>query len=230
MEGAKAPTGDVAAAGDAKPGETKPVEAAKPAEVAKPAEAAKSGETKPAEGAQPVVEVAPVYEFKLPEGIKAAPEQLSAYTEVLKTNGIKPEIGQALLDQHTTAMQQYAEHLLAEQHRVFADTRKQWRDAVTADAQIGGSGHQTAMQAIARMRDLLVPETERSEFNEFLRVTGAGDHPQFLKLLHVASRYLDEPPAPARAGEPTASNGQKPGRGRGLKGIYQDNAAKRATS
>ena len=82
-----------------------------------------------------------------------------------------------------------------------------------ADPILGGSGHQTAMGAIARMRDRFVAEADRPAFETFLRVTGAGDHPQFLKLLHNVSRAYDEPALPPPNPKPTPTNGQPPKKG-----------------
>lgn len=206
--------------------------AAEPAKAAEPAPAdhpkpADAGEAKPAEPAP--APVAPVYDLKLPEGITAAPEAMSAFTEMLGTNKIAPEVGQAFLDRHVAEMTRYADHLAQEQHKAFSDTRAQWREQVTSDPEIGGAGHKTAMTAIATVRDALVPKSEAAAFNEFLRVTGAGDNPQFLKMMHRAAKLLNEPGAPAQQGNPSPTNGQRPG-GRGLKSIYADTAAKRAAS
>jgi len=165
---------------------------------------------KPAEAQQ---QPKPVYqEFTFPEGVTADKERLGQYTELLGQHGIAQEAGQALLDMHTGAMQSYAEHLIAEQHRVFGETRANWRTEVMADDQLGGAGHQTTMAAVARMRDLLVPENRKDAFNQMLRVTGVGDHPEFLRLLHNAARYFDEPTAPAHIGRPPPDNGRQPGR------------------
>lgn len=173
--------------------------------------------TEPPPAAEPVT---PVYEpFTLPEGITAEPERLAAYTETLGKFGVSQEAGQALIDMHAAQMQQYATHLASEQHRVFAETRKGWRDQVMADEEIGGAGHQTAMAAVARMRDLLVPERNRGAFNEFLRVTGAGDHPEFLRLMHSAARAFDEPAIPAAPHRPPPNNGMPP---RGTRGAVYD--------
>lgn len=212
-----------------KPAEAKPDEpaaaAAEPAkpgeEPAKPAEAAAA--PKPGEEAKPVEPAAPVeYKFTLPDGITIKDEQLAPAIEVLREAGVKPELAQKLMDQHVGAMRDLQAHVAEEQQRVWQDTRSQWRKDVMADEQIGGAGHQTAMQAIARMRDTLVHPNDLPAFNEFLRVTGAGDHPMFLKLLHNASRYLDEPAPAVVNGAPPPDAGKKPGR-QGLRGIYKDN-------
>ena len=195
-----------------KPPETKPVEV-KP-EDAKPGD-------KPAEV---VVEAKPlVYEFKLPETIKANPEKMGAYTGILQKHNIAPEVGQELIDLHANAMQRFAEQTLDNQHRTFADTRKGWRTQAMADEEIGGAGHETAMGAVARMRDLLIPQTDRNAFDYFLRITVAGDHPMFLKMIHRASRFFDEPLLPPPGAKPSPSNGQRPGR-RGLRDIYKATA------
>ena len=67
--------------------------------------------------------------------------------------------------------------------------------AYLADDEIGGPGHQTAMAAIARVRDYGVPEKDRQSFDQMLRVTGAGDHPAFLRMMHNLARWVDEPQA-----------------------------------
>lgn len=225
------------AAGKPEPAKAEEVKA----EPAKPAEAAAPKIDK---DGKPVVEAAPavdpakaaeapapvVYDLKLPETIKVDNDLMTDYKGFLAENKLSPEIGQALLDKYTAASQKMAEHLLAEQHRAFEDTRKGWRDEVMADAEIGGAGHKTALTKIAQMRDMLVQEKDRPAFDNFLRVTGAGDHPMFLKILHTAHRWLGEPASPAIVGTPAKTNGQAPGRGRGLRGMYGDNRAARGST
>jgi hypothetical protein len=151
-------------------------------------------------------------DFELPEGFKLEGEQLNQFKEVLNKHHLSQEGGQELLNLHTSLFQKYSENTLAEQHRVFGEMRKSWQAAVMADEQLGGSGHQTTMRAIARMRDLFVPEKDRASFDEFLRITGAGDHPAFLRLLHNAARRFDEPAPPAALGQPVPQP-KKNGRG-----------------
>ncbi len=196
-----------------KPLESKPEE--KPAEV-KPAEKSaevkaeeKPVEVKPAEPAKPE----PVaYEYALPETIKMDDALKGSFHTALDAFRADPVKGsQGLIDLHNKTMGEYAEHLAAEQQRAFAETRKGWRTQVMADEQLGGSGYQTTMKAIARMRDLAVPEAERPAFNEFLRVTGAGDHPAFLRMVHNFARHFDEPSLPPSNPTPPPNNGRAPG-------------------
>jgi len=182
--------------------------AGKPPEGEKPAETAPVPE-------QPAQPVRTYEDFALPAGFTAEPEKLAAFKEVIGKHNLDQEAAQRLVDMHTANLQAYAEGLHADQHRVFAETRADWRKQVMADEQLGGAGHQTSIAAIARMRDLLVPEQHKEAFNNFLRVTGAGDHPEFLRVLHNAARLFDEPAAPSHQPvNPPPNIGRAPGRAR----------------
>jgi hypothetical protein len=202
------------------PAEAKPAEPTKPADAkteAKPAEV-KPEEAKPAEPVKPE----PVeYKYALPETIKlddARKGELHAALDEFRAN--PAEGAQRLLDMHAAQMQRFAETTLENQHKAFADTRKGWRTEVLA---VGGAGHQTAMQAVARARDALVPSEmleprkyddgspRLSQFEEFLRVTGAGDHPVFARILHNADRFISEAPFTPIEIAPPPNNGRAPG-------------------
>ena len=173
----------------------------------------KAPEVKP----EPAPEPAPVaYEFNLPEGFTARPEEMNAYTGVLKETGIAPDVGQKLLDMHINAVQQMAQSALGQQHAAFRQMRDGWVNEVMADPQLGGAGHRTAITAAARGRDMLLSDytpEQRTEFEQFLRTTGAGDHPAFLRLLYSAARYFDEPALPPENPKPPPDNGRPNGRG-----------------
>jgi len=200
-----------------KPAEVK-AEPEKPAEAKIEAAPEAKPDDKPAEKAPeppaPEIKAEPrVYEaFKLPEGLTADEKQIGEFTGILDNAALSPqERAQQLMDLHGKAMQTFAERTLENQHRAFADMRKGWRTQVMADEEIGGAGHQTAMTAIARMRDMLVPQKDRKAFEEFLLATGAGDHPAFLRILHNAARHFDEPAVPAQTPKPAPNNGRRPG-------------------
>lgn len=216
--------------------EPKPVEPPKPAEIKADAPAADAPkpveEPKPAEPeVKPLVEQAVAlveWKFELPPTLKADDARMTRFTGILdniltpKEGETSVHAGQRLLDLHSEAMTTYAEQVRADQIKAFNDTRAEWRKQVMADAQIGGAGHQTALGAIARMRDLTISDArpgtpqydaDAKEFNDFLRVTGAGDHPAYLRQLHRFARFLDEPPAPAAIPKPTPMNGIRPNGG-----------------
>jgi hypothetical protein len=174
-------------------------------ETAKPAEA---GVAPPPTTPAP----APVnYEYTLPETIKMDDVIRGEVHKAFDDFRADPSKGaQGLINLHEKQMRAFAEHMANEQQRIFRETRQGWAKEILSDPEIGGSGHQTAMGAIARMRDLFVPERDRPRFEEFLRITGAGDHPSFLKLLHQAARFYDEPSLPPPNPRPAPGNGRRP--------------------
>lgn len=232
-------------AGKDKPAEAKPAEAEKPAAEAKPAEPAKSAEKpadkpaepKPVEAAKPEAEAKPTeaakpeplpaieYKYELPPTLKLDGVLKGELHGALDAFRADPAAGvQPLIDLHhkvvSDLVAQNATDTLRNQHKSFNDTRTQWNKDWAADEQIGGAGYQTALRAVARMRDQFVSadlpgtpkhEADRASFEEFLRVTGAGDHPAFGRFLHNVARAFDEPALPPTNGKPAPNNGMKPG-------------------
>lgn len=179
------------------------------------------GEGKPAEGEKKpeTVETAKYEPFTLPEGLTADEPTIAKFSEIVGgPEKLNQETAQKLVDLYSERMGAFAQHLASEQHRIFAETRAVWVETIKADPILGGAGHQTALQAAARMRDLLVPEEHRAEFADFMRVTGAGDHPAMFRLLHNAARLFDEPAAPPIPAVPVPDRGgsAKPSRSRVL--------------
>lgn len=227
---------------DAKPAEAagdKPVDgAAKPAEGDKPAveaekkpdeAAAKPEDKKPDEKKpEPAVETKPPepvklepieYKYELPETLKLDDALKTDLHGALDAFRAEPTNVQPLIDLHNKVINEFAAATRREQYSVFNDTRAGWRKDVMADPEIGGAGHQTAMGAIARMRDLAVPEKDRPAFDEFLRITGAGDHPAFLRAMHNFARYFDEPAPPPPNPKPSPTNGANPAKA-GVRALY----------
>lgn len=206
------------AAESAKPADPAKDAAAKPAEAAKPTEAAKP--------AEPVKADPVTYEYTLPETLKmddALKGKVHTAFDEFRTDPIKG--AQKLIDLHGEQMQAYDATLRKQleegQQRAFADTRKSWRTAIMADAEIGGAGHATAMETIARVRDLAVSSArpgspqyadDMKSFDQFLRITGAGDHPAFLKFVHNLGRFVDEPQSTSLPTDirPPKNNGAPP--------------------
>lgn len=192
-------------------------------DAAKPTEA-KPADAKPVDPAKPA-ETPIEYKYTLPETLTmddALKGEVHSAFDAFRAN--PAEGAQALIDLHAKSMQQFAEQVARDQHKVFNQTRDQWNKEIMADPVIGGAGHLTAMGAVARMRDMLVPSEmmaprkwgdgspRPSEFEEFLRITGAGDHRVFNRILHNAARFFDEPQARDMPTEikPPKGNGRAP--------------------
>lgn len=181
----------------------------------KPAE-----ETKPAEVAAPVEVAKPTYAaFTVPEGVKLDDTKLGAYTDILgdmetrivadpsKAREVVQEIGQKLVDLYVGESKAVVEQLRAQQVSTWEDTRRQWREAVQADKDIGGNRYQTSLQRAAAVIDLYGQQngTDRATgLREAMGLTGSGDHPEMIKFVNWAASKLTERARPVPAVVPRA--------------------------
>lgn len=167
-------------------------------------------DTAPAAVEEPVVE--PIkYELTVPEGFPIDQNQMVAAGELFRKHRIDPAVAQELVDFHANQLSQFNKQISDHWQRTFADTRKAWVDEVRSDPELGGAGHNTAMQKIFHVRDLFVPERDQKAFNQFLDITGAGDHPAFLRFIYRVAQKFDTPtPAPqAQPKQPTKRDRNK---------------------
>ena len=149
------------------------------------------------------------YKYELPETLKMDDAQKGEFHQALDAFRGETSNPQKLIDLHNKVMANAMEEVRRNQYATFNDTRKQWQDKVRADEELGGAGFETTMRAVARMRDLFVAPEHRDAFNEMLRVTGAGDHPEFLRVFHRAARFFDEPRMPPTDIKPPPRIGQR---------------------
>lgn len=179
----------------------------------------KDGEPKVEGGGKPEGEQPKAFEFKsytVPDGVKLDEAKFSDLNTVLLNDKLDPQArGQELIGLHIREMQSYDKALRQNQQDVFAQTRAEWRKQAMADEEMGGSGWETSKQAIAEARDFAVPQKHQKAFNDFLRTTGAGDHPEFLRLMRNFGLMLKEPSAPRTDFKPPPDIGRNPnGKGR----------------
>lgn len=195
---------------------------AKPASEAKPEAKADTPKEPVVDPAAPVVDSAAPepLKFEIPSTLRVDDVRMAEFTGILREASSLPpqEVGQKLIGMHAAAMQSYADHVAAEQRRVWNDTNRSWQNAVMSDPVLGGAGHQTAMGAVARVRDMSISdsppgtpqyERDRKDHEEFLSVTGAGNHPVYLRQLHRMARLVDEAPLPPPDIRPPPNNGQR---------------------
>lgn len=202
----------------------KPKEEAKPevkAEEAKPVE----GEAKPAEIAPvelPKIDYfAPETGVKLPETLKMDDAQKGEFVTALDSFRADPSKGaQQILDMGVKAITAYAEEHRRDSWKVWNETQTDWQNQVKADPILGGAGHDTAMISVGQGRNRLAsphkPGTEGftkdlADFNEMARITGVGNHPVFLRMLHRAGKLFAEAAPPPPDPRPAPDNGRRPG-------------------
>jgi len=185
-------------------------ETAPKSEAPTPVEAEKKPEAEAApkvEGEQPKVEAAPVeepaplppieYKYEVPEGLELNDERKGEFHSALDAFRANPAEGiQPLLELHSKAVVEAINKVRSDQMELFKNTTEDWDKAILGDSEIGGNGHDTATRAVARVRDAGLKdmnEMQKADFEHFLRVTGAGSHPAFWRLLHNLAPFVDEP-------------------------------------
>jgi hypothetical protein len=165
--------------------------------------------------------------WTFPEGVKTDEALLNNYNEILGEARVPQEQGQKLIDLYNKSMEQAVKAMAEDQHRVFAETRQTWQQQIKDDPGMGGPAFNTTVQRVARMRDLFVAPEDLPAFNDFLRTTGAGDHPAFWKFVNNVGLRFDEP-SPVAAHTPPPDAGRNPGRGSFAGQMYTHPSSQRA--
>lgn len=167
--------------------------------------------------------------IKLPDTLKMDDAQRGEFAAALDTFRADPATGaQSIIDMGVKVITDYTENYRRGQWTTFNDTKEQWRNQIMADPVMGGAGHETAKALMGEGRDRLISshklgtpgyEKDVAEYNEFCRITGAGDHPVLFRLMHRAGKLFTEAAPPPPNPRPTADNGRRPG---GKRDIYSN--------
>lgn len=187
---------------EAAPVETKPVETkapdAKPTE-AKPAEPPKPAEAKPDTllgEAPPPAEAPIVYEpFKAPEGVTFDNESIGKFSELMGAAHVPQEAAQKILDLYTNEIARITDV----QKDVWNKTNEDWKSAIKADPEIGGNRLQTVLQTSRGLIERFGGSAEeKAAVRQALALTGAGNHPEVVRLFYRIGKALGEgSPVPA---------------------------------
>lgn len=132
------------------------------------------------------------YEFKLPEGTELVPEVAEKAQALFKELGLPAEGAQKLVDFYVEQMNTVAQ----QPYDAYDEMRAGWREEVAKDAEIGGSKFEGVKNTIAKAYDVIgqTPEGKAlvASFKETMDLTGAGDHPAFIKMFwKLASRIVE---------------------------------------
>lgn len=192
----------------------------------KPDDSAKPPEPKPGEK-PPVAAGAPeaYSEFKAPEGFTLAKETADAITPLFKELNLSQDQAQKLVDFHAKSMIDAAKG----PQTTYENLRTDWRSKVTADPDIkayavdGKTGLDAVKIDIGRAVATLDPALA-SEFKAAMDLTGAGDHPAFVKAFwRLSQTIMEGKPVsganpsphgqrdPTKGARPTAAQSMYPG-------------------
>lgn len=161
---------------DPNPGATDP-NAGKPADpnaqaadpnAGKTAEKAEADKNK-AQGAPETYEA-----FKVPQGMTLHDSVLTEFQGVAKELGLPQDKAQLVIDRLAPKI---AERQQAHLGELMAETRKGWRDSITADKELGGTNAEATFGTAKRAMDAFFSP----DFVKFLEDTGLGDHPEMVR-------------------------------------------------
>jgi len=155
----------------------------------------------------PVGDAPEKYEaWKLPDGFEMPEAKLTLVNDTFKELGISQEAGQKLVDLYAGQLKEEIEA----PYKAYTDLRKTWRDEVAADPKIGKILPQVK-QDIARALDGIGDPVLVTAYKEAMDLTGAGDHPAFIKVLHaLAQRAVEGKPVTGKGPAGVTAPGAKP--------------------
>lgn len=146
---------------------------------------------KPKEGdPKPPAGVPEKYEFKVPEGAKLDETLVAAASPVFKELGLTQDAAQKLFDLHS----QFAKQAAEAASKSYWDMRADWQAKAKALPEIGtelGVGKKVNV-TISKAIDQLGDPALAKEFKAAMDLTGAGDHPAFIRVFYHLARQLTE--------------------------------------
>lgn len=188
------PSAEPAPAEAAKP-EAKPAAAPKPSllgDAMAEAEAKAEAEPKPVEP-----EAAPEsihYEpFTFPEGFQVSEERLAPFTAALGEMRATQEQGQKLADLYASEVERVRGEMIEYQQTVFDETQNGWIEQFKQDPELGGNLRQTTINSVLGLLQHYSKDAKTFRaVREALVFTGAGNHPEVIRVLARAAKDLQK--------------------------------------
>lgn len=203
---ARTPTGEITDVRDLAPKaqETTPTPPTGTTTIEPPIEPPSDKGTEPPKpnDSKPIVPDA--YTFKAPDNYTIDAKLLETVTPIFKELGLTNEQGQKLFD-----IQVQRELSLAKAPQdAYAATRADWQSKVKSDPELTSavSGDKTGIDAVKLdigRAIATLPADLQASFREAMDVTGAGDHPAFVKAMYKFSQSIGE-------GRPVSGAGPSP--------------------
>ncbi len=172
---------------EAKPAETKETGSTKDVKESTSSTAEKKDESLLNKKDEKVEGVPEKYEFKLPENFVVTDAQNTAIQKLFKDQGLSQTQAQAMVDHYAQLSQAAAN----EMKETYIAQRKEWQNAVMADKELGPNLKEIKTD-VARMVDGLGDAALAKDFRAAMDLTGAGDHPAFVKLFSRLAKKFGE--------------------------------------
>ena len=192
MQNADDPTMD-----DPQPGAAKDATPTDPGATPEPPPAAGD---KPQDGDGDTADRNAAAQLEPPEWIDPESEQWQAFVGLAGELGLSADAAGKLMELHRGALAKAVEEPLRQQQAEAERLAEEWREAVLADKELGGTQMRETTQLVALAMDRYGNE----EFRELLESTGLGNHPVLVRAFRDLGRKLaEDSPAQGRpAGTP----------------------------
>ena len=181
------------------PAPADPVATPAPAPVAslvsgEPAVKDGEGGTPEGEAAEPLT----AESFTFPEGVEPDAGSVASFLEIMNAPDLsRAELAQKLVDYQVTSQTTANEAAEAAATSMWDEAQSQWQKDASALPEIGGAA---LPQTLATIKKGLTAAGATPETFQALDLTGAGNHPEMVKILHsLTKRYAEQAPV---AGSP----------------------------
>lgn len=163
-------------------------------------------------------------DFKLPDGMKLDPTTLADASTLFKSLNLDQAGAQSLVDFHTKALAKAA----SDPVDAWSGMVKDWGDKSAADPDIGPKMAQIK-ETVGRAYDALISaagdkapamRATVAEFKSIMDLTGAGNHPAFIKVLSGLASALVEGKHVAGSAPSTFGQGEQGARPSAAQALY----------
>lgn len=156
------------------------------------------------------------YEFKAPEGTTLDETTITEASAIFKELGLTNEQGQKLVDLQAKLGKTAAEA----PYKAYDAMREGWQNEVKADKEIGHILPKVK-ETIGKALDTLGDPALVTSFKEAMNLTGAGDHPAFVKAFYKFAQSVVEGPhvsgkGPSIHGQTQSGTSERPSVAKGM--------------
>lgn len=128
--------------------------------------------------------------FTVPEDVEIPKEAMSSFVEIMNNAEMSAaERGQALLDLQVETMKGLTDAAAEAGQKLWNDTQTEWQEAAKALPEIGGD---KLPQTLATIKKGLEQVGADAETFKAFDLTGAGNNPHIIKVLHGLTKNLVE--------------------------------------
>lgn len=129
--------------------------------------------------------------FTVPEGYELVPEVASEAQGIFKKMNLNQEQAQELVDFYGKQVRSLTEASSTNNDTAWADTNAEWQKQTMADPELGPHIAKVK-ETISRALDSVGDAKLTAEFKSVMDITGAGNHPAFVKAFYKLASAVTE--------------------------------------